>query len=168
MVFICLTCAELPLTMSRTLIGDNIDLATSVYRVETLDELKAIVKSAALRIISHMHTSTNNMSPVVAKVVRTIETQYQKDVSLKLLASSLNINPVYLGQIFKNETGELFSHYLNRVRIAKAKHLLLSSGMPVSKIATYAGYNNMNNFLDNFKKFTGMNPSEYRKANLVI
>ena len=78
------------------------------------------------------------------------------------LSTELNTNANYLGQLFKEETGEYFSDYLNRIRINKAKELLRNTDRNTKDISIDTGYKDVNYFYKAFKKFTGISPSEYR------
>lgn len=86
-----------------------------------------------------------------------------KEISLKTLSASFHINAAYLGQLFKRETGELFSNYLNNLRIEKAKAMLISTDMKECDIIAKVGYTNINYFSNLFKKKTGVYPTEYKK-----
>lgn len=51
---------------------------------------------------------------------------------------------------------------LNRMRIEKAKVLLLSSGMKMEEIAQISGFKNEYYFSKVFKKMEGIPPGKYR------
>ena len=51
-----------------------------------------------------------------------------------------------------------------RARIRYAQLYLCISEMTVSSLAAFCGYDNELHFMRQFKKVTGMTPSQYRKA----
>ena len=53
---------------------------------------------------------------------------------------------------------------LIKSRIQYSKNALVYSGQSISKIALHAGYNSTEHFCRQFKKYTGMRPSQYRKS----
>ena len=53
--------------------------------------------------------------------------------------------------------------YLNEYRIKKIEELLISTDRKVMDICLECGFNNMGNFINVFKKFTGMSPIKYRQ-----
>ena len=65
--------------------------------------------------------------------------------------------------MFKKETGMNFSKYLIHARIETAKDLLKSSDDKIETIAKSVGYNDLKTFNKNFRKYTGLKPSEYRR-----
>ena len=87
-------------------------------------------------------------------------------MNLKEISDILNINSIYLGQLFQKEIGILFSDYINNFRINKAKDLLSNTSLKASEIGELVGYSNKNYFYRKFKSIVGITPSEWRKLNL--
>ena len=56
-----------------------------------------------------------------------------------------------------------FVQYLNDIRIGHAKKLLIEGRMKISTLSMEAGFNNLSNFIEQFKRSTQMSPSEYQK-----
>lgn len=104
-----------------------------------------------------------SFSPLVTKAVKYIHDRYHEEISLKTLSAVFDVNPAYLGQQFKKETGQMFTNYLNYLRIEKAKELLLNPNLKANEIAVKVGYANQNYFYNIFRKYTGIYPSEYKK-----
>ncbi|MBD0383630.1 response regulator transcription factor [Paenibacillus sedimenti] len=92
-----------------------------------------------------------------------IHEHYADEMTLADLADKVYISRNHLSIIFKNMTGETFNTYLTRVRIEKARELLLERNMLVYEVAERVGYKNVPYFSTLFKKFTGMNPTELIK-----
>ncbi|CQR54074.1 response regulator transcription factor [Paenibacillus riograndensis] len=90
-----------------------------------------------------------------------IHRHYAEDLKLSTLAGLLNYSTPYLGQLFRNKTGEYFNTYLDKVRIQKAKELL-AQGMKVYEAAELVGYTSVNYFFSKFKKYEGRSPSDYK------
>ncbi|QTH43645.1 helix-turn-helix domain-containing protein [Cohnella sp. LGH] len=80
------------------------------------------------------------------------------------LSNTFNVSTAYLGQLFKKTTGDMFSNYLNRIRIEKSKELLAQTTLKSNQISTMIGFTNVTYFSNIFKKFVGVYPIEYRKA----
>ena len=131
-------------------------------QITTIRELKDAVKNVACLAMERLSSMKSSMHPMVTRLIRYIEDNYMKEFSLKTLSESLNINPIYLGQLFKNETGEVFSNYINKYRIGKAKELLQGSNITIADISGRTGYQNPSYFISIFKKLTGLSPAEYR------
>ncbi|WP_435924191.1 response regulator transcription factor [Paenibacillus sp. DYY-L-2] len=96
-------------------------------------------------------------------MIEYIHEHYAEDITLGSLADKVYISRNYLSMIFKNMTGETFNNYLTRVRIEKARELLMENNALVYEVAEKVGYKNVPYFSTLFKKITGMNPTELGK-----
>ncbi|NBH13789.1 response regulator [Lachnospiraceae bacterium] len=103
-------------------------------------------------------------SELVQEIIRYIRKNYKKDVSLDELGKAFQMNGVYLGQIFRKETGTTFLKYLTEVRIEEAKRLLKETNISVSDTAERVGYHTSQYFCKVFAKSAGMTPWEYKRC----
>ncbi|MEV5030228.1 helix-turn-helix transcriptional regulator [Paenibacillus sp. LPE1-1-1.1] len=78
------------------------------------------------------------------------------------LADLCCYHPSYFTVIFHQEVGQNPKQYLISERIKQAKQSLLR-GKPIDAIATGLGYASIHYFSNNFKKETGLSPSEFRQ-----
>ncbi|RTE08923.1 response regulator transcription factor [Paenibacillus whitsoniae] len=92
-----------------------------------------------------------------------IHEHYASDLTMDELAGKLFISKNYLNQLFKKVTGETFMNYVIRVRLEKAKALLLEGNYLIYEVAEQVGYQNVPYFSTLFKKYCGMNPSDLLK-----
>lgn len=103
-------------------------------------------------------------SSAVQRVIKCIKEAMPGQLTLKEAAAKLHMNPSYLSQLFKQQTGVTFSDYVLKVRLEEAKRLLACTSLRMSEISERLGYTDLTYFSGNFKKLTGMTPSEYRKG----
>jgi len=89
---------------------------------------------------------------------------YREELTLQMVAGELHVSPIYLGRLFKAETGEFFSDYLNRLRLEDAMRQLAQTSLKASEIASLCGFSDSNYFFRKFKQKIGMSPTEYRAA----
>ena len=87
------------------------------------------------------------------------------DISFNLnsLADEMNLSSGYLSSIFKNIFGIAFQDYLNKMRMEKAKLLLLTTDLKNYEIGELIGIENFNYFNSKFKKTFGITPKEFKK-----
>lgn len=138
------------------------DIYRNVYDAETKLELIDTIKETALSVMATPDKNAE-INPLIQRTIEYIINNISGDLSLKHLSVTFNVNPSYLGQLFKSETGELFTNYLNKIRIEKAIQLLTTSKLNANEIALRVGYVNANYFYTCFKKFTGKYPMDYRR-----
>lgn len=98
----------------------------------------------------------------IRTIVEFINANYTDQLTLTDIGKRFGISSNYLSKIFKQETGENFTRYLNNLRIAKACEYLISGDIKIVKIAETVGYNDIQYFHRVFKKITQMTPVEYR------
>ena len=105
-----------------------------------------------------------NAEPPVIRQARQFILEHQADeLSLSTVAKAVNTSTFYFCKMFKRATGLHFTQYLARVRIEKARNLLLNPNLRVSEIAYEVGFQSLTHFNRVFKKITGLSPTDYRK-----
>ncbi|MCM3634797.1 response regulator [Paenibacillus camelliae] len=105
------------------------------------------------------------LSPLIKQAKEWVQAHYMdQQLSLEKAAKSLNVSPVYLSRLFKQETGRSFIHYLTYVRMKRAIDLLHGSDLPIHEIAQQIGYDTQHYFSTAFKKTIGLSPNQYRKS----
>ncbi|MHA7964741.1 response regulator [Paenibacillus sp. CAU 1782] len=104
------------------------------------------------------------LSPLIKQAKEWIAANHKdQGLSLEQAARALNVTPVYLSRLFKQETGRSFIGHLTYTRMKTAIELLQGSDMTIQEISQQAGYETQHYFSTAFKKTTGMSPNQYRK-----
>jgi AraC-like DNA-binding protein/ligand-binding sensor protein len=105
--------------------------------------------------------------PSVARARTYIDKHAAADLSLAKIAKVVNISANYFSTLFKQSTGLNFSDYLARVRVEKAKNLLLNPNLRISEIALEVGFQSLSQFNRSFRRIAGVSPKEYRNSNAL-
>jgi len=87
-------------------------------------------------------------------------------LSIEVLAKMINSNSKYVSQVFNECFGSSFSNYINKLRIEEAKRIFCehkSARYSIEGVGTMVGFQSKSTFNTQFRKFTGMTPSEYLK-----
>ncbi len=148
----------------------HLDSTSSAYaaRIEQLDSMDAVtpLMSEMFRQYCRLvrHNSLGNYSAPVQKAITYISAELTGNLTLGALADMLNINASYLSSMFKKETGQTLTSYVNQKRIAHAQHLLRSTHLQVQTVAQYCGIVDTQYFGKLFKRLTGQTPKEYRES----
>ncbi len=99
----------------------------------------------------------------VRMAIQYIEENYSREIYLADIAELVNLNPVYISNLFKKQTGQNLTEYIMNYRIDIAKELLKKNDLSVKEVAYSVGYTDAHYFVKVFKKVVGAKPSEYRK-----
>ena len=100
---------------------------------------------------------------VIHRVLKIVEQEYMKDISLEQIADRVELSPSYLSFYFKKETGRNFIKYLTVFRLEKAKQLLRTTDIKVITISEMVGYLSSSYFCLLFKNYTGKTPARFRE-----
>ena len=100
---------------------------------------------------------------IISKAKRFIESNYYKPITLKDIADSVHLSPIYFHNIFSSACGMSPHEYLIICRIAEAKKLLWDSNIPLSIVGENCGFGCQQYFNKIFKKETGLTPGKDRK-----
>jgi len=74
----------------------------------------------------------------------------------------VNVSRFYFCKLFKKATGMTLTEYVSRVRVEKAKALLVDPSMRVSEVVYASGFGSIPRFNSVFKRYVGVPPTEYR------
>lgn len=115
--------------------------------------------------------SIKNRSPKVKELIHVavnyIGNNFERDISLADIAKFVFLSPSYFTRAFKEEMQISPINYLLKVRVARAKELLVETQMKISDIALSVGFANQQRFNEIFKKYAGVTPLQYRKKKCV-
>lgn len=92
-----------------------------------------------------------------------IEENYHSKIYISDLAGQVNLNEQYFCRLFKKAIGHSPIEYINAYRIRQAKRLLEETDLQVTEVCLECGFNNLGNFIQEFRKRTGTTPLQYKK-----
>lgn len=97
------------------------------------------------------------------KVYKYMVTNFTTTIKLEDVAALVGLTPTAFCRYFKERTKKTFVEYLNDMRIGHAKKLLIEGKKKISTISLESGFNNLSNFITQFKKSANMLPSDFQK-----
>lgn len=99
---------------------------------------------------------------IIDKVTSYIDANYDKRLSLDEIAGVVYVGKSYLSSLFKKETGQSITSYINQIRIENSKILLMDTNLSVIEITHRCGFDNQSYFTRIFREVTGVTPKKYR------
>ncbi len=138
---------------------DRLELARSLPADSAAEFLKAI----ATEIIVFLSTQSDECSETPeqelgARVLRHINANINKNLSLDKLARRFFVSKYYLCRAFKKYSGTSVHSYINHKRIMYAKQLI-ESGLTASKAAYEVGFGDYSAFYRAYVKILGKSPT---------
>lgn len=105
---------------------------------------------------------------VVNKLLQALYLNIEGQISLEEICEKLNISVGYASSSFKKQKGISIMQYLRKIKIERAKTLLLTSDKTILEISILLGFHDQSHFTRTFKKIAGMSPTEYRNKSLLL
>jgi AraC-like DNA-binding protein len=105
---------------------------------------------------------TNAEPPAITRAKKFIADHQTETLSLGQVAKAVNMSSFYFCKMFKKATGLNFTDYVSRVRVERARNLLLNPNLRVSEIAYEVGFQSLTHFNRVFRRIVGKSPTAYR------
>ena len=165
------------LVRSRTRTISNI-LIETVFRSSLSSEE---IRNAAT-YLTNCRTSPEDLDRAAAEIFTTLEPAKEKttsnlvtracdyieqnlsdfNLSLPMICDAIGCSVQHLSRLFRAEKDTTINEYVHSQRIARSRILLQDGSLSVAQIAAQVGYASLDTFSRNFRRHTGMSPSEYR------
>ena len=123
-------------------------------------------------ILQHMPTSMLNDKIFVvenndtfSRILFYVSTRYREDISLQHLSQHFGYTTQHISLMFKRYLNTNYYTYLTKLRLDRAKFLLMTSKKHIIDIALECDFSSEHAFINHFKKWYQMTPSQYRKMN---
>jgi AraC-like DNA-binding protein/ligand-binding sensor protein len=166
--------SELLVLSARAAIDGGADEQTILAQCQTYNEemqeiydvdrlcfwLTGVLKQFMTLLFGDEAGSGRNVMP---RALTHIREHMGEHISLDEVARVVHLSPSYFSRLFKTETGQTFSEYLQTVRIERAKSYLKREDFSLTEIAEKTGFFDQSHFIKTFKQATGVTPGLYRR-----
>lgn len=149
-------------------LSNHIDInmfTQKIYAMETIDEIDAAISSLIDEVAGELVQKKEGYTyHQVSRVNEIIFKEYPNpNLSTNLISERLGLSTVYLGRIFRTQTGTSVQDTINLCRMEAAKELLEKEKTTIEEISKTVGISNTMYFYTLFKKQYGMTPKEFRQ-----
>ncbi len=141
-------------------------LSEHTHRQEVMESLmRTLLCSISDLLYSGSNTNINHRyyHSMNSLRIEILNAPYKK-WNIPELASELYISVSHFQHLYKQFFGSTCIKDIIEARIKYAKLYLCTSEMSISSLALFCGYDNELHFMRQFKKLTGMTPSQYRES----
>lgn len=108
-----------------------------------------------------MNTNISSKNKINS-IIDYISTNYNAPLSANEVAKDFYMSYSALSKAIKSATDMSFKQYLNFVRIAQAKKMLMETNLNITEIAQLCGFCTTSFFIEQFKSYEGLSPKKYR------
>jgi len=123
-----------------------------------------VARNIALKLPKNITETTGE--PVLEILNYIQENIFEPDsLRVEKLSKHLGISVSYLGRYFKKQAGETLQDYITNYKLRLIETRLLHSDMRINEIAYELNFTDESHLNRLFKKYKGMNPSQFRKVN---
>jgi AraC-like DNA-binding protein/quercetin dioxygenase-like cupin family protein len=131
--------------------------------------LNILAQSADMEMLSSAEVAGQNSrdNDRLNKVFDYVMTHFRSEIKLEEIAEIVHMSYSGFCRYFKNRTKKNFIHFVNEVRIGYSCKLLLEKDVSVASACYEAGFNNLANFNEQFKKFLKLTPYQFKQKNSV-
>lgn len=124
------------------------ELLIAIYQNRRRQHQNYAISLKVEKIINYMHANINNR------------------VTLTELGMMVQLSSPYLSRVFKETTGYSVIEFFNKIKIDKAKELIIEGDKRIKEVAQTLGFTDEFYFSRIFKRLEGISPSEYYNKNV--
>ncbi|MBE2222373.1 MAG: response regulator [Anaerolineae bacterium] len=147
------------------IIPETQNIENTLSKLKTGKQIRETIKNIFLQTIAFRNSlATHERTKNLYQVKSYIDNHFANpDLLLNEIAAQANLSPNYFSVVFSDEFGESYKDYITRLRMERAKELLLTTNLKCSEIAFQSGYNDPHYFSHVFRKNTGLPPQQFRQ-----
>lgn len=148
-------------------LGIDYDMLINLYnQLDMYDEEKInaaanILKMSTRYLWLSEYIEIRN-DPLASLIEEYVHRNIGSELSLRKICKETGVCKNRLYKISHESFGMPIGDYITSVRVKEAKHLLITTNLPISEICGRVGIQDYNYFSKFFKHHTGVSPSKYR------
>lgn len=150
------------LEMNTTESGDTAWYSTSKRPIT--DEAGAIVGSYGMTRHFEKLACASSDIEAVRVPVEYIRSNFARDITVGDIADAAHLSISALERRFKKYLNKTPRRFLVEIRLEQARRLLVESDAPIANVAFDAGFSDHSYFSQQFRRFFGLLPSEFRHS----
>lgn len=145
-----------------------VHLKVAEYLLKPVDfeEVGEVIERLKVSFLAKKETEPSEDEKSIYQMTGYLKEHLSEEITLQKMSEVFHLNSNYISKRFKEQTGVNYSSYLTRLRMDKAKALLVSSSKSIADITQAVGFRDYRVFTKVFKEWEGESPSVYRKKNV--
>lgn len=148
---------------SLTSVSNSPDVSELLFMHKNLTDILSVLCSACYPLQADQNQS---ITWYLVELKNFLDNHFDHEFSLKHFEEVLGVNRYRLCREFSAHYGMPPLQYLTCKRIDEAKKILLTTDLSIHEISSIIGYENVNHFINLFKKYVGATPGNFRQMAL--
>ena len=157
-----------PAAMDEEMMGATVRLVKCLLsETETRVLGPGLVREILFRVLQgpqapllHALAAYNSNFAMVARALRVMQAEYAEKLDVERLAGEARMSASAFHRAFKEVTADSPMQYLKKVRLNRARDLILQSRLKAYIAADRVGYESASQFSREFKRYFGKSPAE--------
>lgn len=133
------------------------------YKASILNVLALCVQETE----SNLLDIKDEINDIFSDILFYVSTHYQDNISLQKLSQEFNYTTQHTSLLFKKNLNTTYYTYLTKIRLDRAKFLLMTTQKRNLDIAIECGFSNEHSLISHFKKGFNETPSQFRKNHQI-
>ncbi|WEK55053.1 MAG: response regulator [Candidatus Cohnella colombiensis] len=153
---------DMQLKLKFSIEYDKEKVQQTIGQMININEIRAwLIQFMNDAVVKAEKISKNSKKTEIIDAQKYVQIHLDRKITLEEVADLLHLNPSYFSRLYKKETGENFIEFVTRLKMEKAKELIVDSDRTVEKVALMLGYDNKSYFVKLFKQHFGVSPSRF-------
>ena len=150
----------------------NINLQVQIVLFELLGVFVDIVSQNQKKFSNESMTTTKYAKEIADAIRSNFKRSYSDNedidniIHIQPIIASLGLSPNYGLEIFQKVYHMSPRKYLSELKLQEAKILIQQPNVSLKEISNRLGYKNLSHFSRQFKRWTGLSPTEFRKNSI--
>ncbi len=142
-------------------IGPN-EKFKGAFTAEQREKINLTLRKYGLELIgSHKNVIIDKIKNIIMELVYNTDEQYKTNLST-YISNKLNYAYTYLANIFSENEGISIEKFYITQKIERVKQMLLNEQLNLTEIAYTLNYSSVAHLSNQFKKITGLTPSQFK------
>ncbi len=133
-----------------------------------------LLKAGMMKLLGYLYADSirqqhdkgqlsRNAADAVAEAIAFMKANFAEKLTLDMISRAASLSLTYFHRVFTETMSMTPLEYLTKIRIEKARTLLITTSMPVTEVAAACGFEGSSYFTVVFGRKTGQTPVRFRK-----
>ena len=141
-----------------------------IHEIPPFDYIRTLIMPlcAMLTVLIEKNGFRGGGAGLYGKILSIIHTCYTRKLTIAEIAGECHYSPAYVTRVFKEKSGMTVNAYISKIRMEKARELLVNSEMSLEDVAASVGFSDTNYFIASFSACYGKPPKRFKKDNSYL